>query len=227
MIMKKTILFALSLIIISTGCIKGMTEIEWVDFIKFDGIMYVSNDYLTNDELDNIELGEVYDTVKHKIADAVFDTKYKARDGDAAFHEIGTKVYSVLGYDTDFRLAVQTEYGIRLYEADSNPNASYGKEILDIENKVDYITLNSESDAQTVIATIDNKTDVESITNIVLNSPIVNEVNRTSDTRYFLEFHLIDGTSITRCYWIDDGLLERNIKLPDDIKNIINPYLEK
>lgn len=226
--MRKTILFALSLIIIiSTGCIKKMAEIEWVDFIKFDDIMYVSNDYLTNDELDNIELGEVYDTVKHKIADVVFDTKYKARDGDAAFHEIGTKVYSVLGYDTDFRLAVQTEYGIRLYEADSNPNASYGKEILDIENKVDYITLNSESDAQTVIATIDNKTDVESITNIVLNSPIVNEVNRTSDTMYFLEFHLIDGTSITRCYWIDDGLLERNIKLPDDIKNIINPYLEK
>lgn len=223
---KKSFLFIL--ILLSTVSISscGRPIIEWMDFIKFDGITYVSNNYLTEIERNNIELGEVYSIVEHKVADVVSDIKYKNKDGDAAFHEIGTQVYSVVGYDTSFRLAIETEYGIKLYEVDRNPNASIGADILDIENKVDFITLNSELDAQTIIIKIDNETDVKNIVNIVLNSPIIDVVNRTSDYRYFLEFHLTDGTTITRSYWIDDGLLTRNIKLPNEIKDIINPYLE-
>ena len=223
-----TLIILLVIVFESIGSKKEIAaEISWVDFIQFNDITYHSNDYLTDEELQKIKLGTVYKEVEKKIADVIFNTDYKTKNGDAAFHEIGTKVYSVIGYDTDFRLAVQTEYGIKLYEADRNPNASFGKDLLDIESKVDYITLNSELDAQTVLITIDNETDVKNIVNIVLNSPIIDGVNIMSDQRYFLEFHLYDGTTITRCYWIDDGLLTRDIKLSNDIRNIIDHYLEK
>lgn len=227
--MKKIILLVswIVLIIITTACKKEMVEIDWVDFIKFDGITYYSNGYLTDDERNNIELGEIYEIVKFKVADVVSDTKYKTKDGDTAFHDVGTKVFSVVGYDTNFRLAIDTEYGIRLYEAHRNSKASYGRDILDIKDKVEYITLNSEQDAQTVMITIENKLDVNNIVNIVLDSTIVDEVSRVSDKRYFLEFHLTDGTSVTRCYWIDDNLLVPNIKLQDNMVDIINKYLAK
>lgn len=188
---------------------------------------YQSDNYMNNDEFKNITLGKVFTKVKHKIADEVFDTNYKIKDGDAAFHKAGTKIYSVVGYDTNFRLSIDTDNGIRLYEVDNNPNASLGIDILDITDKVDYITLNPELDEKTVIATIDNETDVVNITNIILNSPIVDKINITSDNRYFLDFHLIDGTKVTRCYWIDDGILVPNILLPSEIKDIITPFIER
>lgn len=206
---------------------KGVPQIEWVDFIKFEGITYYSNDYLSDAEKNNIELGEVFKTVKKKIADVVYDTNYVINNGDAAFHDIGTKVYSVVGYDTKFRLAVEADYGIRLYEAHRNPNATTGNDILDIKDKVKYITLNSEEDAQTVITTIENELDVKKIVDIILDSPLDEDTNRKSDKRYFLELHLHDGTSVTRCYWYDDNILVPNIKLFDTIVDIFNKYLDE
>ena len=54
---------------------------------------------------------------------------------------------------------------------------------------------------------IENELDVNNIVNIVLSSTLDDEVRRVKDNRYFLEFHLKDGSYVTRCYWIDNNLL--------------------
>jgi hypothetical protein len=226
-ILKKSFLFILILfsIVSVSGC--RHSKIEWMDFLKFDDITYYAVDYLIEDELDYIELGDVYKTVKHKVADVVFNINYKAKNGDAARYTRGTKVYSIIGYKTAFRLAVKTGMGIMLYEAVKNPNASIGADMLDLVNKVEYITLNSGTDRESVIVKIDNKTDVEKIINFIINSPIDDDIQITSDDKYYINFYFKDGTSTKRTYRVNDGELGKNIRIPEEMTDMINSYLGK
>ena len=54
----------------------------------------------------------------------------QAKDGDAAFLDIGTRVYTVKGYLPTFRLAAYLDGVLQLYEADTNPCARTGADLL-------------------------------------------------------------------------------------------------
>lgn len=93
-----TILFT-GLIIILTGCRSSPfgqhIEIEWVDFIKWNGKTY---DGLYSGALaDKTYIGEKLGEVKFKVADNITDPEYKIRDGDAAFHEKGAQIFKIKG----------------------------------------------------------------------------------------------------------------------------------
>ncbi|MGP7816395.1 hypothetical protein [Niallia sp. 01092] len=99
--MKKWSLFIL-LIIILTGCrstpFDGHSEIEidWVDFIKWDGKTY--DGVYTGVLADKKLIGKKIGTVKFKVADNVTNPHYKIKDGDAAFYEKGTTIFSLKGH---------------------------------------------------------------------------------------------------------------------------------
>ncbi|KMJ60530.1 hypothetical protein AB685_04295 [Bacillus sp. LL01] len=77
------------------GPISSQTVIDWVDFVIWDGVEY--NRIYSGAISDESYIGENMGTVQYKVADVVRNPNYKTKDGDAAFHEIGTEIYEVKG----------------------------------------------------------------------------------------------------------------------------------
>jgi hypothetical protein len=97
--MKKTAVVILLLMFILAGCrstpFGPQSVIDWVDFIHWGGIKYdgIYSGVLADKDYVGKKLGEV----KFKVADNVTNSNYKTRNGDAAFHEKGTEIYSLKG----------------------------------------------------------------------------------------------------------------------------------
>ncbi len=64
---------------------------------------------------------------------------------------------------------------VTLFEADTNPLATTGEDLLDIRGKVTAIDILSEEDAKTVLGTIDGERPVERFAELVLESPVDQE----------------------------------------------------
>ena len=62
-----------------------------------------------------------------------------------------------------------------LFEADTDPLATTGEDLLDIRGKVTAIDILSEEDAKTVLGTIDGERPVERFAELVLESPVDQE----------------------------------------------------
>ncbi|WP_299094220.1 hypothetical protein [uncultured Metabacillus sp.] len=94
----------------------GQTIIDWVDFIKWDGIEYngIHSGVLADEKFIGEKLGEV----KFKVADNVTNPGYKTKDGDAAFHEKGTEIYKIKGNPDLLALKDKSAiHGYRVYYA--------------------------------------------------------------------------------------------------------------
>ncbi|WP_419887414.1 hypothetical protein ACN6MT_18335 [Neobacillus niacini] len=91
--------FFILLLMVLTGCrstpFDGHTVIDWVDFIKWEGIEY--NGIYTGVLADEKYIGDKLGAVKYKVADNVTNPNYKIRNGDAAFHEKGTEFFTIKG----------------------------------------------------------------------------------------------------------------------------------
>ncbi|WP_428912212.1 hypothetical protein [Niallia sp. Krafla_26] len=112
--MKKLSLFIFILLLL-TGCrstpFDAQSEIDWVDFIKWDGKEY---DGIHSGVLaDNRYVGEKMGTIKFKMADNVTNQSYKIRNGDAAFHEKGTEIFKIK--DQPNLIAVKSVHSINGY----------------------------------------------------------------------------------------------------------------
>lgn len=197
--------------------------IDWVDFIKFGGIMYLSNtNKSTSTPLVATDLGNQFATVKFKTEGNVSDPSYHPKDGDAAFLAPGTPIYAVTGYAPTFLLAAYRNNQVVRYEADQNPRAMSGADLLDIGGKVTRIGVNSETDATTELGAISEPAQVQSLVALVLAAPVKQSAPPSSSgTRYFIAFHLRDGFIVTRAYWPETGELARGIMLPTAFRTAI------
>ena len=182
-------LLLVTAIVACPGCSKEtdiIVEISWVDFIMFNGIMYerqfVSLDSLAEEDL------KYYDKTKYKLADNINELGYKIKDGDAAYLDEGTPIYSIKEYSPDFRLVAEAGEESLLFEADTNPNAKTGADLLDIGGKVEYIGINSSVDGITEIASITDEKLVSNLVEMVLNAPIDQELLSSGGSRLFIVF---------------------------------------
>lgn len=87
-------------------------EIDWVDFLKWEGIEY--NGIHSGVLADKTHIGEKLGEIQFKVADNISNSSYKIKDGDAAFHEKGTAIYAINGYPN--LLAVESTHAINGYE---------------------------------------------------------------------------------------------------------------
>lgn len=113
--MKKLGVF-IFLLLVLTGCghapFESYAEIEWVDFIKWDGQEYdgIQNGELADRKLIGNRIGEV----KFNVSENIHTTGYKIKDGDSAFHEKGTKIYEIKGEPN--LIAVKSSRSINGYD---------------------------------------------------------------------------------------------------------------
>jgi hypothetical protein len=188
--------------------------INWIDFIQLNDITYLRR---TSQSVPLKESNlSLYDESKFEVAKNVHNPGYMIKNGDAAFLEAGTPVYSLSGYSPYFRLVVRKDGEIFIYEADTNLNAKKGSDLLDIGGKVESIGTNSKIDGKTELLTIKDQAQIDELVRMILDAPVDQvSLKRGSDQR-FLEFHLKDGTITKRPYWLDTGILERGIQLPEE-----------
>lgn len=206
----------------------GQSEISWVDVVRFDGITYMTNRYVEPGIAGASDLGEVHATVQFQIAGRVRDPEYRTKDGDATYLSAGTLLYSVTGYTPATRLAARLPDGVVLYDAFTNPAARTGADLLDIEGKVATIGINSEEDGTTELARIDTTATVSEMVTMVLEGTVdqTGIEQHGDDERYFIAFHLTDGTTIVRAFWPESGLLSHGIHLPPEFGAIVTQALE-
>ena len=85
------------------------------------------------------------------------------QDGDAAYLEAGSRLYQVLGYRPSFRLAARQDGRLVIFEANTNPRARAGRDLLDLEGKVRRIGVNSRADGVTELGAITDPKQVASM----------------------------------------------------------------
>lgn len=112
--MRKIFSLCLLVMFILIGCRSPLHQnvvIDWVDFVKWNGVEYdgIFNGVLADESFLDKKIGEV----KFRVADHVSDPEYKTKDGDAAFHEKGTPIYSIKGEPNI--IAVKSSDAIRGY----------------------------------------------------------------------------------------------------------------
>ncbi len=199
--------------------------IEWVPLVQFGGIRYVQAWTLDSNVLTVEDFAERY-RVAFRGDDHV-GSNYQYQDGDATYLSPGTLVYAVKGYSPKFRLATLEHGAVTIYEADTNPQAKTGEDLLDIRGKVTAIDVLSEEDAATVLATIDQESSVNRAVEAVLASLVDQDRRDHEGERYFLGFRLADGTSVVRSFWLESGELSRGIMTDPTVGTLVRGALEK
>jgi hypothetical protein len=104
--------------------------------------------------------------------------------GDSAYLRPGTPIHRVQGYTPTFHVAARYKGELTLYEADTNPDATTGADLLDIRGNVHYVGINSVKDGTTEIASIKQRTNVSRLVQLVLHSPVDQGQGTHSDEDY-------------------------------------------
>ena len=91
--------------------------IDWVPFVQVHGREYVA---LTSRDspTPRSELGRVVATVRHTLEGNVHDPHYRARNGDASFLPVGTRLYAVGGFGSWFRVASVVHHQVTVFQLD-------------------------------------------------------------------------------------------------------------
>ncbi len=198
------------------------SNIDWIDFVELNGIQYVAASLDVGRPLEEGDLRPEFAQVRFKLHGNMRDPSYQPKDGDAAFLGAGTPLYRVKGYNPEFRLAACREGRFLLYEADTNPRARVGGDLLDIEGKVRYIGVNSPQDGTTQLAAIRERGQVSQLVRMVVEAPVDQSFQPgEAGEQHFIAFHLEDGTAVTRAYWPHSGKLSRGIMLPSAFRAAI------
>lgn len=197
--------------------------INWADFIKLNGITYLASRSSSGRALEKADLGPEFASAQFKVSESIHDPGYQTKDGDTAFLDRGTPIYSVQGYAPEFRLAATRDGQLIMYEADSNTNAKLGSDLLDLRDKIQSIGIVSTEDGTTELAAITDAQQVDLLVELVLTAPVDQNRKPMDDPglSYFLEFRFKDGTSTSRMYWLGSGELARGIFLPPEFSKAI------
>jgi hypothetical protein len=169
-----------------------MAIIEWVDFLMINNIKYYQN-YDGTKAVTAEQLGEKIGEISYMLNEHAC-TEYVAKNGDAAFLPIGTVIYALKGYKADFRVVADN----KIYEVRDNPNATAMGDLLDIDGKVEKVSLESAEDGKP-IGDFSKEASLQFIREL-LPLPYVG-FDAVYEAGIFLRVHLQDGTSFRMVYY--------------------------
>lgn len=194
-----------------------MAAIDWGNFVRHDGIYYSASYSAFGRAITNADLGTERFRVNNTVSLTTCDPHYRPVDGDAAYVPTGEPVFAVKGYAPGFRLAARHNGQLVLYEADSNPAARRGGDLLDIEGRVKNIALLDQKTGRTAVSRVSDRTRVDSLVRIIAGAsidPSYPPPQSTGPVDYVqLAFELDDGTVTVRAYDRLRGVLWRGIQV--------------
>ncbi|WP_429314026.1 hypothetical protein [Paenibacillus mucilaginosus] len=174
-----------------------MAIIDWVDFLMINNIKYYQN-YDTK-AVTAEQIGDKVGEVSYMLNDHAC-TGHVAKNGDAAFLPIGTVIYAMKGYKSEFRVVADN----KIYEVEENPNATTMGDLLDIQGKVKKVSLESSQDGSP-IGDFSQEASSEFITELLplpyVGFDAVYEKIKYDQDGIFLRVHLHDGTSFRMVYY--------------------------
>jgi hypothetical protein len=199
-----------------------------LDFISFDGIDYLRWAEEPGRSLTRDDLGAEFAVVGCSFAEDRRGCPFGV-DAAAAFMPAGTKIYTVRGHATEFRLAAVWRDRIFLYQAWRNPRARVGGKVYDIAGKVRTIDVQrgeATPAATTSPSTITTAKDVEVLVDMLVHAPAgPPKAHAFGEPRYWLTFWLTDGTTLGRPYYVDTSELMGGVVLPEEFRRILERYL--
>lgn len=219
--MRRVVPVLIALLLFLGGCGKSQVTIDWADFVKVNGVLYLRTTFT----IEESNVGPQISTVEFKVADNGHESERKVKNGDAAFFPAGTPIYSINGYKSSFRIAVRYSDNVYVYQAFINSNAKLGSDFADIANKVDYIGVNEDTNDKE-IAAIRDEQKVNSMVNMFLNAPVSQSKTDLTGKRYFISFHLKDGTYYKGPYWPETGEFSNGIMLPETFRDLVEDSLK-
>ncbi len=144
----------------------------------------------------------------------------------------GTQVYTVKGYQSAFRLAAHYNGQVTLFEVVNNPQARTGADLLDIDGKVQSISLaNASFDSQgnplTRSSEIKDPQQVDALLKMILAAPVDMKHCLQQGNVQDITFHLKDGTATQREYRTGSNEMQGCILLPKDFGVVLSSSQKK
>jgi len=191
--------------------IKGVPQasIDWVDFVKLKNNQYtglhnaiIADPALVTDEV----VGEV----KFKVADIVTNASYRIQPGDAAYLDIGTKLYRVEGYDTSVLIAAIDERsinGYRLYVANDQRDPFKTSFREGMKKNIEKIEWYSLEDGKSPLVVLDAARSNELVTLLQEGEPKLSSNNNNGYQQNYYKLYIFNGEPIAYSYtMLDNGL---------------------
>ncbi|MCP1161086.1 hypothetical protein [Bacillus infantis] len=191
--------------------------IEWVDVLMVNGIKYEGGDEGLS-EGEAPEKGKKIGEVTYTLADNAC-LGHKLKNGDAAFLPVGTEIYEIAGYRSDFRVLADNQ----VYQVSENNKAKILSDLLDIKGKVAKMSLESDYDGSHISDFTEKETtefigDFLSLEYVGFNK-VFKKIK--GDRRVFLRIHLKDGSSFGIGYWLDENVLNVGAVGTERMKEIV------
>jgi hypothetical protein len=221
--------FAVALVIGLLGLNDSVDGQTLLDFVTFDGIHYIRWAEEPGRALAQNDLGPEFATVGCSISDDRRNCSF-GLDAAAAFMPAGTRLYTVRGHPTEFRLAAVWRDRIFLYQAWQNPRARVGGDLLAIAGKVRSIDV-QRGEPATVAArnptAISASSDVTALVDMIVRGTVRRpRPHPMSEPRYWLTLWLTDGTTLGRPYFVETSELMGGVVLPDEFRRALERYLD-
>lgn len=183
---------------------------ESVDFIRFNGAVYLASGYFVRGEelaadhpLDAHQLGPVVGGVVTDQTRATDEMAYPNEpcywtipDGTAPRLELGDDIYAVKDFASTFRLAARHDGEIVLYQVWCNDEAEVGADLFDIYDRVQRISVTGDLSERSGWAVIEDEATLDELVGALLSGRVVpEELASTAPVSHQLIVHLDDGTS--------------------------------
>jgi hypothetical protein len=215
------------LCLLLAGCSGGpfgarAVSCDHVDFIRFGGTLYEVADHGVGRAVGRSDLGPVFARVAANPPATGDCRTYSPRDGDAAFLAPGSPVHRVNGYRPGFRLAASRHGHLRLYEASQAGSARVGGDLLDLDGKVRYLSVNS---GRAELARIKDRAQVGALVRRVLTAPVGPGWSRAEDRYCAVVFNMADRTAVRRVLFPTTGELVPGIRVPREFTEAVEGAL--
>ncbi len=224
--MRKLLVLLCGIFIIA-GCSNGQflqgfgqsrqtqSVIDWVDSIQWNDSDYVNN-YEVNQLKEEWPVGTELGEVTFKM-DGHAGANYQLKNGDAAYLDVGTKLYEMEGYDPAFRIVADG----KVYEVSHPENAETIGDFLDIDGKVERIVLQSTYDLSIVGEFSQERIDefVDELLALPYDPAVFDE--RGSGPRVFFGMELEDGTMTRTVYYPESRVINYGAVVSDRLAEIL------
>lgn len=229
--MKKKWLLAIILSVssLSAGCsvwegIRGCPDgqIDWADVLMMNDIKY-SSGIIHKEDAPVPETGDSLGNVSYML-DGHACSSHKLKNGEASYVAVGTPVYEVKGYKSDFRIFADG----RVFQVINNPNAETLGDLADIEGKVTKISIRSDED-DSLLGELDpeqTKEFLKEYLSLSYEGDIDPENENNSHNRVFIYFQLEDRSTFHTIYLLDENIIGYeaygNEKMKGIVESIVN-----